>query len=287
MNGALYALLPKGIAAVVTTDTLCEIRLRAGKPVTVFDGKLFRQLTQEGLPVLTAKSDIEYVLGVASGWSRYAIDDELARGYVRYAGGIRVGAAGEGVFFQSGFSTLKNVSSLVIRVPAEVKGCADGVIDKVFTGGEFKNTLVVSPTAGGKTTLLREIARLTSNGGLNTVVIDERFELAASFNGVCGLDVGINTDVLSGVPKAYAYENAIRSLNPDVIITDEVYTEAEVEAISEAVRAGARIAASVHSDGEDVLSKGVFKGLRDIVDTVIVLSKKRCVGEIVKVISRA
>jgi Uncharacterized protein conserved in bacteria len=283
-ESAIFGLLPRWLAAAITFVP-CEIRIRVGKPVTVFDGVRFSKLIESGKPLIASVCDIEHVLGVASGWSRYAIDDDLARGFVRYDGGIRIGASGEGVTKNGGLTTLKKISSLVIRVPQEVKGCADGVIDKVLKDG-FNNTLIISPPAGGKTTMLREIARLASNGGLNTTVIDERFELAASVNGSPTLDVGINTDVLSGVPKTLAYENAVRSLNPDVIVTDEVYSADEVQSITRAVRAGVKIAASLHADNEQILEEEVFKPLSKIVEVIVVLCKKNRAGEIAKVICR-
>ena len=51
-------------------------------------------------------------------------------------------------------------------------------------------------------------------------VIDERREIAGAVKGVSGLDLGKSVDVITGVKKLKAYECAIRSMNPDVVVTD-------------------------------------------------------------------
>ena len=52
-------------------------------------------------------------------------------------------------------------------------------------------------------------------------LIDERRELAAAFDGEPQLPVGSRTDVLSAFPKAEGLMLALRSLSPDIMITDE------------------------------------------------------------------
>ena len=62
-------------------------------------------------------------------------------------------------------------------------------------------------------------------------IIDERYELSASFNGKPTLDVGINNFVISGCPKHYAIELVVRSMSPDVIVVDELCTSMDFESV--------------------------------------------------------
>ena len=71
---------------------------------------------------------------------------------------------------------------------------------QIIVNGIFQNTLIVSPPGCGKTTLLRDIVRLLSNGiktlgfsGKNVSLIDERGEIASCYEGVPTLDIGIRT----------------------------------------------------------------------------------------------
>ena len=73
--------------------------------------------------------------------------------------------------------------------------------------GRLLNTLIASAPGQGKTTLLRDCIRQISDGyggcpGLTVGVVDERSEIAGSFRGVPGNDMGMRTDVLDACPKA-------------------------------------------------------------------------------------
>lgn len=282
----LNYLLPDILKSQLEGLKICEIRLRIGHFMRYYDGKKWTLLNQCALNTKVSRSDIEYILGVASGYSVYSISDSIVSGYIHCQGGIRIGVCGEGVLNNGRLSTQKDISCLAIRVPSEVKGCADNLIDYVFVENEVKNTIIISPPAAGKTTLLRELSRLISDKGKNTLIVDERFELAASVKGVSTFDVGENTDVISGVPKLIAYENAIRAMNPDVIVTDEIYKTSETEVLSDACRAGVKILASIHADSEKELENSSFCNFLKLFDVKIVLSKKRKVGEIIKIVKK-
>ncbi|MGI6239563.1 MAG: stage III sporulation protein AA, partial [Christensenellales bacterium] len=107
-------------------------------------------------------------------------------------------------------------------------------------------TLIVSPPGLGKTTMLRDVARLLSVGGRRVCVIDERGEIAASVRGIPTLDVGPRTDVYALCPKADAIMMAVRACAPEVIVTDELGAPGEAQAALEAVRCGVKVVASAH-----------------------------------------
>ena len=115
--------------------------------------------------------------------------------------------------------TVRDLSSLNIRVAHEVKGCAKNVLPYLMDGETFLDTLLISPPGAGKTTLLRDLIRELSCGGTwgagkNVSVVDERSEIAACFGGVAQCDLGPRTDVMDGCPKSEGMLMMLRSMAP-------------------------------------------------------------------------
>ncbi|MDD4839799.1 MAG: hypothetical protein PHE93_03915 [Clostridia bacterium] len=270
------ALLKKGLLSAIKREyqlsSLTEIRLRVGRPVVVeTTNKRGVVYLDSGLPCKATKADIEFALAVASGHSVYAVNDDLVRGFLHYEGGVRIGACGDGVVEKGDVLALKSINYLILRLPHEVKGCADKVFS-MLKKRDSKSALIVSPPACGKTTMLRELARLFS-AECNTLIIDERFEIAASMDGCATLDIG-DCDVVSGVSKTVAYENTIRAMSPELIVTDELFREAEVRAVLDIVRSGVGVLASVHARDIEALKKSVvFAPLLEVFDCYVVLGK--------------
>lgn len=252
-----------------------EVRMRLGKPCV---------LTVSGVRVPTeyvvTRADIEYAVGVASGFSVYAVNDTLVKGFLHYGRGIRIGIVGEGVTDGERLVTIKNPSALLLRIPQEVKGAAAAVAPFLSVP---KNVLVVSPVGAGKTTLLRDMARITSDKGVNTLVIDERYELSGAIDGIPTLDVGANSDVISGVSKSVAYENCIRAMSPELIVTDELFSLSDVEIVTDCVRSGVFVFASIHAADTESLKHSKFAGLLDVFHLVVTLTKKPRVGTVAEI----
>ena len=122
-------------------------------------------------------------------------------------GGHRVGVAGQVVLEHGRVRNVKHISFINIRVSHQIKGCATCLLPYVIKDGRLLHTLIISPPGCGKTTILRDLVRLISDGnsycrGMNVGVVDERSELAACYMGIPQNDVGLRTDILDGCPKA-------------------------------------------------------------------------------------
>lgn len=123
----------------------------------------------------------------------------------------------------------------------------------------------------GKTTIVRDIARKISNGiseinfkGIDTVIIDERGEIAALNRGICFNDVGIRTDILDNIPKTIGIRMAVRSLAPKVIIADEIGNKDDVEVINYAVCSGVNCIFTAHGNSmEDLIKNNEIKKIID------------------------
>jgi len=270
-----------------------EIRLRVEHPLLVRLGdeeyavKVTGELTKQyNLGYTVGEEDLERTLASVSQSSIYALEEELKRGFITLRGGHRVGLAGRVVLAQGEIKTMRDFSGLAFRVAREMVGCAEPIASRlIVTGRRILNTLIVSPPRCGKTTLLRDLTRLYSDGpaNLNVVVIDERSEIAACYQGIPQLNVGNRTDVLDGCPKALGMMMAVRSLSPHLVVVDEIGRPADAEALQECVNAGVSVIATAHgTDLEDISRRPVMAGLlaSGVFEVVVVLSRRKGPGTV-------
>lgn len=249
---SLIAVLPpplwSDVEALKDGGKLEEIRVRVDRPVQyVFsDGERLSEFRpDEGLCDLLFENICEH--------SIYAREDELKNCFVTLAGGYRVGVCGKAVVEDGTLRRLSRVTGFNLRIAREFKGCAEGVVRLMLDkSGAPVSTLLIAAPGVGKTTMLRDIARRFSYGGngirpLKVCIADERSEIAGARLGVPTLDVGPRTDVMDGCPKAQAMRMMIRTMSPQLIITDEIGSEEDALAVREAAVSGVAVAASVHA----------------------------------------
>ena len=184
------------------------------------------------------QEEVDETLFSACGYSVHAVENELRQGFVTAAEGERVGIAGTFVFEGGRVLSVNGVTSLCIRVPHAVRGCAEEIYRRCLMEG-LCSLLLLSPPGWGKTTLLRDLARLVcTRMGVNVLVSDERGELSAG-------DLGSTSDIIRFADKRTAFTAGIRAMRPELIVTDELLTE-DYEAVRRAVEGGVNVFASAH-----------------------------------------
>lgn len=283
----LSTFLFEAISSTFNLNFVYEIRLRNNCPVVVnFAGKTYVVLDKTSKQALICtKKDITHCLSVATENSLYAFNNQIKQGFITCKDGLRLGLAGEHVLNKDNqLETLKNINSINIRIPHQIKNCAHLALTFMLDGG-LKNTLIIAPPGAGKTTFLRDIAyslsKVNSTKILNVLIVDERFEIANAYNGTPTLDVGNFADVISGTTKEYAFCQGIRTLKPDVIICDELISKADAFAAKNAINSGVRVIATIHGENvKSVLNKSEFAFMIEekLFERIIVLSNRNGPG---------
>jgi stage III sporulation protein AA len=248
----------------VNIDKLCtieEIRLRANKALMIQDSLGDWFVSDEGVLLKTceeafivAQEDIIKSLELMSENSIYAFQEEIKNGFITLKGGHRIGISGKVVLEGNSIKNIKDISGLNIRISREVLGCSLKILKYITNkNGDVYNTLFISPPQCGKTTMLRDITRILSDGfsdygikGIKIGVVDERSEIAACYKGVPQNHVGLRTDVLDGCPKSLGMVMLLRSMSPQVIVTDEIGNQGDKEAVMKVVNAGVKLITTAH-----------------------------------------
>ncbi|MBQ1818401.1 MAG: stage III sporulation protein AA [Clostridia bacterium] len=260
----LLSFLPERIARAAASAAggaaVEELRLRTARPPQL----VFANGDALAEGVVFTPDDAKELLERLCRHSVYSHGEELANGFITVDGGSRVGVCGRPVTEGGRVVRLTEITGFNMRVSYEAVGCAEAVMGLLTEGGSPVSTLIAAPPSGGKTTLLRDAARCFSYGvgarPVKVAVADERGELAGSIDGAPSFDLGPRTDVMELCPKAAAIPMLIRSMSPDLVITDEVGGGADAEALSEAARCGVRVIASAHaSSGEELLARKDLK----------------------------
>ena len=218
-------------------SSLNEIRIRKDCPVVIKTNGESLVLNK----IILSQKDVEDVVFKVCKGSIHAYEDQIANGYVADSDGVRIGLAGEFVINNGTVQAVRKITSLCLRIPNAIIGVSDEFF-KIYNGG---SVLVISPPGVGKTSFIRDFVNNLCKFSLkNIVVVDERNEISMrNLNGSTFLDK--NVDVLTYATKEYGFNQAVRTLNPDVIITDEILS-CDVLSIINAIYCGVSVVATVH-----------------------------------------
>ncbi len=225
-------------------EHLSEIRLRA-------DGLCALVVAGRNLPLdftLDEPMLQQTVLRVCGG-SLYAYRDTIAKGYIPMAHGVRVGLCGRARYDGGDMVGIGDVRSLVFRLPSGLCDGYDALVE-VWREGVGAGMLVYAPPGVGKTTALRALTSYIGTQERRRVcVIDEREEFCAEQY------ARASVDLLRGYRREQGIEIAVRTLSPQVLVVDEIGSEAEARAMAAALSCGIPILASAHAASVEELHR--------------------------------
>jgi len=287
----LDTILPRDISNVLNTipyQHLCELRIRSNDSIMVNILGENYYLSLSGITksineaIKPSNGLLQSIIQKISNNSIYAINDQLIDGYIVVPGGIRIGVCGDVVSVDNKVKTLKNISSINFRFPHFIKNCSLNIYPYIINEGQLKNTLIVSPPGAGKTTYLRDIVYQLSirENLLNILVLDERCEISTVFDGQ-EIHKLKNIDVYTNSTKKFGFNNGIRSMKPDVIVTDEISIEKDIDDIENALTCGVKVIASMHASSiNDLKNKPGFRSIlsKKLFERFVLLSNVNGVG---------
>ncbi len=240
--GSVLHYLPKALADEIinlSPQKADELRLRLGGACSLtFDGK--------SIPLDTRldRADIDAIVKKMCDGSIYAYRETINNGYITLKSGVRVGICGRAVTEGGRIHGIYDINALCIRIPHDINGIGEPIIKLMKASHYSEGVLIYSAPGVGKTTLLRSLITSLAGGDnpKRVAVIDTRGELG------CRLEGGLCADILSGYPKATGIEIAARTLNPEVIVCDEIGADtSEAAAIKAAHNCGVPLLASSHA----------------------------------------
>ena len=262
------------------SNSVEEIRIRNNRPTFL---KIGQDEIRTGYTIHT--EEILEILQKICDNSIYTYQNQICNGYITIRGGHRIGITGNVVIKDGQVTNISHIYSLNFRIARQVLDCSNYVLPYVINKNSIFNTMLVSPPGRGKTTILRDLIRKLSNGiteyhfkGINVAVADERGEIAAMYKGIPQNDIGERTDVLDNIPKALGMKMLVRSMNPKVIVADEIGTKEDVEAIKYAICSGVKGIFTAHGDSiEDIIRNPILSELyrENLFERIIFIKENR------------
>jgi len=231
-------------------EGLEEIRVRIGWPVELIYNN--RNEWLGNYDCMIDRYKLDEMLNYITGYSVYAMEEELKQGFITFSGGHRIGITGHATYEALGergyqqITNLVDIGGLNIRIAHEKKGCAKNIVPHMRKGESIYNTVLFAAPGIGKTTYLRDIIRILSNEK-KVCVVDERSEIAACIHGMPQNDLGKRCDVLDGCPKAIGMRMVLRSMSPDIIAVDELGKEEDFAMLEQMRCSGVKVLGTMHA----------------------------------------
>lgn len=222
--------------------TVQEIRLRINQPLQfTIGGKLVPAcalLPQANMLRRLSGDALQQCFLTLCGHSAYAYEKELSQGYFTASNGSRVGVAG--LCTQDGFAVVRALNLRIARwVTCPIPFRVQQALQRLEGG-----ILVAGVPGSGKTTFLRSMIIRLSQWNRIFCVVDERGELVPQ----SADKPELNCDVYTRVDRASGISMALRCMNPQAIICDELGTASDAEALEIGLASGVIFLASVHCD---------------------------------------
>ena len=166
----LYKYFPTNIYNLLKVSTtqnpqikneLQEIRIRCNRPI------ILKLRNSEALIEYEInQTEILQTVERLCNNSIYAYKNQMCEGFITIKGGHRIGITGTAVIENGKIINIKYISSLNFRIAREIINCSNPILGQVIDkkNNTINNTLIVSPPGKGKTTILRDLIRILSNG---------------------------------------------------------------------------------------------------------------------------
>ncbi len=263
-------------------EKLEEIRVRNGWPIELIYDNRNKWLNAH--ECLVDRRSLDEMINYITGYSAYAMEEELRQGYITLQGGHRIGVTGHATYDRQRngayqITNIVDIGGLNVRIAHEKKGCAKEIVPFLRNGQIIYNTIFFAAPGVGKTTYLRDAIRILATGdetyeGIKCCVIDERSEIAACQMGKPQNDLGNRTDVLDACPKEAGMRMVLRAMSPQIIAVDELGKHGEFEMLESMRCSGVNVLGTMHAGSiKEMFSNPMIKECmeKDIIERFVEL----------------
>ena len=258
--------LPESAAkAIAFTDdeiknNLTEIRLRVNSPLSLTVNKENILINNYGKRsdlrgcLVINREELDYCVNNFCDGSYHSQANNIKNGFIITKDNCRVGICGNIIYTSGNDYVIDEITSVNMRVNRFVY-FNDCVLVNLIKDCGICGILIYSPPGEGKTTLLRFLAAALSKGlcGLKkyrVALVDEKREVYMKNK----MDGGL-LDILYGYKKSEGIDCATRTLNPDVIMCDEIGGLEDTQSILSAQNSGVPLIATCHAGNFEQLKR--------------------------------